>query len=404
MSADCNDVVTPLKRPRSPVSRRAFVRTSAALPVAALAAPGIVRAQRPLTLRFRTIPDPDGWNPALRLKGDWLVVEISDGVLAGYGEASHSNDDERCKKALEELFARHYTGFTPSVESLALKEREVARLAPDLVTATAFSALNQAFYELLAKREQVPVWRLFRNKAPFAGLPLYTTINRSLQTRSAEEYSTIVKGVRRQGFAIFKCAPFEAVNSPEGAVQKSAAGLATLKSLREEFPDLGIRVDFHERFARPVDFYAILPELERLRLDWIEEPFAMGPAYEELRRRTRLRVSAGEIFWGDTRFAEIRQHRWADVIMPDVKHVGGFGPLLDVMKASAGTIEVSPHNPAGPISTAASLHAAAINPDVVRTLEYSFDRNETRRRTGERIEAGVLLLNDKPGWGVQPPA
>ena len=88
--------------------------------------------------------------------------------------------------------------------------------------------------------------------------------------------------------------------------------------------------------------------------------------------------------------------------MPDVKHVGGFGPLLDVIRASAGTIEVSPHNPAGPISTAASLHAAAIYPDVVRTLEYSFDRMETRRRTGERIEAGVLLLNDKPGWGVEP--
>ena len=390
-------------RPYPLISRRTFVRTTA-LTAAALAAPGIVRAQRPLTLRFRTIPDPDGWHPSLRLKGDWLVVELSDGVLSGYGEASHSNDDERCKQALTELFARHYTGFVPSLENLARKEREIAALDPDLVTATAFSALNQAFYDLLAKREQVPVWRLFTNKAPFAGLPLYTTINRSLQTRSAEEYSTIVGEVRQQGFTIFKCAPFEAVNSPDGAVAKSAAGLATLKRLRGEFPDLGIRVDFHERFARPEDFYAILPELERVRLDWIEEPFKMGPAYAELKRRTRLRVSAGEIFWGDRKFAEIRQHRWADVIMPDVKHVGGFGPLLNVMKASAGSIEVSPHNPAGPISTAASLHAAAIHPDVVRTLEYSFDRKQTRRRTGERIEAGVLLLNDKPGWGVEPPA
>ena len=390
-------------KPGSSVSRRTFVRTSA-LTVAALGAPGLVRAQRPLALRFRTIPDPDGWNPALRLRGDWLVVELSDGVLSGYGEASHSNDDERCKKALVDLFARHYSGFTPSLENLARKEREIAALDPDLVTATAFSALNQALYDLLAKREQVPVWRLFRNRAPFAGLRLYTTINRSLQTRSAEEYSTIVREVRQQGFTIFKCAPFEAVNSPDGAVEKSRAGLATLTRLRGEFSDLGIRVDFHERFARPVDFYALLPELERLRLDWIEEPFAMGPAYEELRRRTRIRVSAGEIFWGDRRFAEIRRRRWADVIMPDVKHVGGFGPMLDVMKASAGAIEVSPHNPAGPISTAASLHAAAIYPDVVRTLEYSFDRKQTRRQTGERVEAGVLLLNDKPGWGVEPPA
>jgi galactonate dehydratase len=385
------------------VSRRTFVGASA-MAAATLAAPGVIRAQRPLTVRFRTIPDPDGWHPALRLKGDWLIVELTDGTLSGFGEASHSNDDERCKKAVTELFARHYTRFTPSLDSLARKERDVASLDPDLVTATAFSALNQAFYELLAKREQVPVWRLFRNKAPFTGLPLYTTINRALQTRSADEYSAIVGEVRQQGFRTYKCAPFEAVNSPDGAVEKSAAGLATLNRLRERFPDLGVRVDFHERFARPDDFYTLLPELERLRLEWIEEPFAMGPAYAELKRRTRLRVAAGEIFWGNRRFAEIRRQRWADVIMPDVKHVGGFGPLLDVIKASAGTIEVSPHNPSGPISTAASLHAAAIHPDAVRTLEYSFDRKQTRRQTGERIEAGVLLLNDKPGWGVEPPA
>ena len=70
---------------------------------------------------------------------------------------------------------------------------------------------------------------------------------------------------------------------------------------------------------------------------------------------------------------------------------------------SRGTIEVSPHNPAGPMSTAASLHAAAIYPDAVRTLEYSFDQAQTRRRTGERIDNGVLLLNDKPGGGSSRP-
>jgi hypothetical protein len=50
------------------------------------------------------------------------------------------------------------------------------------------------------------------------------------------------------------------------------------------------------------------------------------------------------------------------------------------------------------------LHAAAVHPDVARSLEYSFDRRQTRRSTGERIEQGLLLLNDEPGWGVTPPA
>jgi galactonate dehydratase len=388
---------------RSPWTRRALLGRAAGTAVA-LAAPRVLRAQGRLALRFRTIPDPDGWHPSLRLKGDWLVFEIGDGRVAGFGEASHSNDDERCKTAAVELFAQHYADFVPSLESLAAKEREIAALTPDLVTATAFSGLNQALYDLLAKREGVPVWQLFRADRPFEGLPLYTTINRALTSRSAEEYEAVVGEVQAQGFKTFKCAPFEAVDGKGDSVAQSAAGLAQLERLRRRFPELEVRVDFHERFAaRPQDFFAIVPELERLRLDWLEEPFPLGSNYDELRRRTRLRLAAGELFFGNARFAEIAEHGWADVIMPDVKHVGGFGPLLEVMRASRGTIEVSPHNPSGPISTAASLHAAAVYPDVARSLEYSFDRRQTRRSTGERIEQGLLMLDDKPGWGVEPP-
>ncbi len=384
------------------VSRRTFVRTTAAAAVA-FGAPSVVRAQSPLTLRFRTIRDPDGWYPSLRLKGDWLIFEVSDGVLSGFGEASHSMDDEGCKRTAAGLFVEHYAGFSPSLENLARKESEIAALEPDFVTATAFSGINQALYDLLAKRERVPVWQLFRSGTAFHGLPLYTTINRALQTRTPEEYSAVVGELQALGFKTYKCAPFEAVNSPDHAVEKAAAGLATLARLREQFPDLAVRVDFHERF-QPKDFYALIPELERLKLDWLEEPFPVGPTYDELKRKTHLRLSGGELFWGRRRFEEITEHRWVDVIMPDVKHSGGFGPLLDVMRMGAGRIEISPHNPSGPISTAASLHAAAVYPDLVRSLEYSFDRKQTRRSTGETIENGVLLLSDKPGWGVEPPA
>jgi galactonate dehydratase len=362
----------------------------------------VVRAAEPLELTFRTIPDPDGWHPSLRLKGDWLVFEITDGVLSGFGEASHSMDDEACKRAAAKLFAHHYRSLKPSLEALARKEREIAATNPELVTATAFSGLNQALYDLLAKREQVPVWQLFRNKRPFDGLPLYATINRALQTRTPEEYREVVGEVAAQGFKTFKCAPFEAVNSPDNAIAKAAAGLATLQRLRDEFPALAVRVDFHERF-KPQDFFALLPQLEALQLDWIEEPFVVGPDYDELRRRTHLRIAGGELFWGRKRFAEIATHQWVHVIMPDVKHVGGFGPLLDVLEMPRGRIEVSPHNPAGPISTAASLHAAAVHPDAVHSLEYSFDRRQTRHSTGERIDNGTLYLSDRPGWGVEPP-
>jgi galactonate dehydratase len=367
----------------------------------------VLRAQQPLALRFKTISDPDGWHPSLRLKGDWLVFEISDGVLSGYGEASHSREDDRCKAVAAELFAEHFADVARSPRSLSLellarKEAKISSLAPDFVTATAFSGLNQALYDLLGKREQVPVWKLFAARAGLESIPLYTTINRALQTRTREEYEDIVDIAVSRGFRTIKCAPFEAVDTPNGGLAKSRPGMAMLGTIRERFPEIGIRVDFHERF-HPADFFALIPEFERLRLDWLEEPFAMGPDFTELKRRTGIRVAAGELFWGGTRFAEIADHAWADVIMPDVKHVGGFGPLLGVLEASRGKIEVSPHNPSGPISTAASLHAAALYPETVRSLEYAFDRAQTRRETGERVDGGRLYLTDAPGWGVAPP-
>lgn len=353
-----------------------------------------------LTLEFLTIPDPDGWHPSLRLKGDWLVFKISDGVHSGYGEASHSKRDDICREIATGLFRKRIASFNLSLESLSELEEELAESLPDFVAATAWSGINQALYDLLAKREQVPVWRLFKDKTELDRLSLYTTINRSLKTRTLDDYQHLVGQVANQGFKIFKCAPFEKVIDRNRNEKTSKYGLGTLRSLRMAFPDLAVRVDFHERFS-PETFYEIVPDLEALKLDWIEEPFAMGPEYAVLRNKTSLRIAAGELFWGNENFRAITEREWAHVIMPDVKHVGGFGPLLQVIEMGKGRIEVSPHNPSGPVSTAASLHAAALYPESVKSLEYAFDVAQTRKSHGERVENGYLYLTDKPGWGIE---
>ncbi|MDA0346591.1 MAG: hypothetical protein O3C43_04480 [Verrucomicrobia bacterium] len=355
------------------------------------------------TLEFLTIPDPDGWHPSLRLKGDWLIFKISDGFHSGYGEASHSKQDEACKQTAEVLFNKHVSSINLSLESLKILEQDLSSTNPDFVTATAWSGINQALYDLLAKREQVPVWQLFRNKPGIDRLALYTTINRALKTRSDEEYYELVGKVNALGFKTFKCAPFEKVKSASSSEADADHGLATLDSLRHTYPDLGIKVDFHERFS-PTHFFKILPTLETLRLDWIEEPFAMGEAYSELKARTSLTIAGGELFWGDEIFLNIMKRKWVDVIMPDVKHIGGFGPLLKVLNRTQGNIELSPHNPSGPVSSAASLHAVALYPENIFSLEYAFDSSGSRNLYGEQMENGYLYLSDKPGWGITPEA
>jgi L-alanine-DL-glutamate epimerase-like enolase superfamily enzyme len=79
-----------------------------------------------------------------------------------------------------------------------------------------------------------------------------------------------------------------------------------------------------------------------------------------------------------------------------------FSPLLNVCAMAAGyRIEVSPHNPAGPVATAASLHCAALHANV-SSLELAFDPDGMRLKYGEIIQGGQMVLGQGPGWGISP--
>ncbi len=356
-----------------------------------------------LELKILTRPDPDGHGAALALVGDWVFIGITDGTRTGWGEATHSGDDKRCVAIARELF---HSGIDPrqlSRESIGRFEAKMRAVRPDLVTATAGSALNQALYELLAKQQEVPVWRLFADRPIRTRLPVYVTVNRVLKSRTADDYAATLAKVRAAGFSEYKCAPFEKVTPTGDQLAECRPGLATLRDVRRGFPELSLRVDFHKRF-RPEIFLSVLPELNRLDPVWIEEPCLPGGHYAEIRRRASCKVAAGELFFGVEKFEALARNGWVDVIMPDVKHVGGFGPLLDVCAMAAGYgVEVSPHNPAGPVATAASLHSAALRANV-SCLELAFDPEGRRAKYGETLQDGQMALGQAPGWGVSPEA
>lgn len=352
-----------------------------------------------LSIDFITIRDSEGHDAALLLRGDWIFVRVSDGRYTGTGEATHSGDDRRCMEVARELFDRRFRHIDLDLEHLRAMERECLAETPDFLTATAVSAINQALYELLARRNGVPVWRLFRETPARSTLPVYVTINRALGRRDVDDYREVLSLVRRRGFSRFKCAPFEKVTPESDQRAQAQPGLEILREITSEFDDLELRIDCHHRFKSDV-FLDILPELERLAPAWIEEPFEIGPEYANLRNLTEVPLAAGELFFGVEGFRPIIEGRWADVIMPDVKHVGGFGPLLDVCSlAQRHGVRVSPHNPSGPISTIASLHAAAVSGNV-DSLELPFSRDAAKPAPGRCIRNGAIALPDGPGWGI----
>jgi galactonate dehydratase len=90
------------------------------------------------------------------------------------------------------------------------------------------------------------------------------------------------------------------------------------------------------------------------------------------------------------------------VIQPDVCHDGGIKETLKIAAmAETHDILVAPHNPNGPVATAASVHVAACVPNFLM-LEYANSPTRDDCQTGGLMKAvgGRIELPTRPGLGV----
>jgi galactonate dehydratase len=169
-------------------------------------------------------------------------------------------------------------------------------------------------------------------------------------------------------------------------------------------PDTDIMVDCHSFFD--VDLAVrVAKELEGVRLAWYEEPVAPEKLEETLaiRKRVNQPMAGGEVLFGVTGFAPLSRTRAVDVIMPDVKHCGGLLELTRIAAmADADGVAVAPHNPSGPISTAASVQVCAVLRNF-RLLELQWGEVPWRGELldpPEQFVNGSIAVPSRPGFGV----
>jgi galactonate dehydratase len=114
-------------------------------------------------------------------------------------------------------------------------------------------------------------------------------------------------------------------------------------------------------------------------------------------------MAAGEILYGVAGFAPLSRNKTVNVIMPDVKHCGGLLELTHIAAAAEQDgVDVAPHNPSGPISTAANVQVCAVLKNF-RLLEFQWGEVAWRAdlvKPQERFEHGTLRVPDRPGFGI----
>jgi galactonate dehydratase len=351
-------------------------------------------------------------------RGNWIFVRLKTARgLTGLGEASQGagfsrasgEADRAMEKALGEYFAlaRELTPF--DIETFRQRGRAKAKAAGRL-GATAFSALEQAMWDLAGKALGAPVHALLGGKLR-GELAVYANINRATnEDRSPAGFAANAQQVISEGFRAIKAAPFDdfpPLTAPPAELEKFAAlGIARIEAMRKAIgPGRDLLIDVHSHFDRKLAI-EVARRLEPQNLYWYEEPVPPENLEDTaaIRKAIRQRMAGGEVLFGMEGFAPLTRSRALEVIMPDVKHCGGIQEMRKIAAvAELDGVQISPHNPSGPVSTAASTPLCAGLPNF-SILEYAWGEVPWRKDLlvpPEQFAKGQMRVSDAPGFGVE---
>ncbi|MFI7344407.1 enolase C-terminal domain-like protein [Streptomyces sp. NPDC050085] len=310
----------------------------------------------------------------------WLLVQQG----AGWGELSDIPEAEAARllgssDALPDTFA----GRT---------------VAGGLRTARADAAAREAGLPLadwLSGRTGLPVLR--------RAIPLYANINRAVRERTPEAAADVARAAVAAGYPTVKIAPFDGLTGPD----RIGRGLDIARAVREAIgPGRELLLDAHHLLT-VAELVAHAQEFTALRLGWLEDTARL----DDVRGLLRVREAIGAPLAGGEFAATEEEVRPAlasgalSVLMPDVKHAGGPLRVLDLASLAAEHgVAVSPHNPSGPVATAASAHVCALLP-AGPPLETMFGEVAWRASAVTPVEpivSGGYAIGGGAGLGVSP--
>ena len=350
------------------------------------------------TTGFRTVVLGTPWRNLT-----YCIIETDEGFI-GIGEARVLGKTHTVCEYLNDA-QRHFIGHDPfDIEALYRRMTLLDFGKPGEVVHTGLALVELAFWDIIGKACNQPVYRLLGGQVP-ERVQAYANGWYTVE-RSPQQFAEAAQRVVDRGYRAMKFDPF---------------GNGDLELEREEFfksldlieavasvagTTAQIMIEMHGRFA-PHQAREIARHIERYNVGWIEEPVRPGdiPALKSVRNHTGLPIATGERLYGAPEFREIWGSQTVDVIQPDITQCGG---ILEAKKiastAESYSIMVAPHNVGGIISTMAALHLCLTLRNV-KILEHFNDFADPHVKNAgtnyPEVVDGFFPVPDKPGWGVE---
>ena len=273
----------------------------------------------------------------------------------------------------------------------------------------AISAIDIALHDIVGKALNVPVYQLLGGKQRDA-VPCFATTGAA----TVEELIANANLLLENGWNVIRTNVLhrakpgeENIFEPRESISLAAEWLTTLREAIGSEPVLGI--DYHHRLsvAEAASFCQRMPSGT---LDFLEEPIRdeTPEAYESLRTMVDIPFAIGEEFSSKWQFLPYLERGITNFARLDVCNVGGLTESMKVAGlAEAHYIDLMPHNPLGPICTAATVHLAAAVTNFawleirVSPTEKSGHYDDDLFPVQHKLEGAAIPVPDGPGLGVE---
>ncbi len=347
---------------------------------------------------------------------NWIFVKVltdEDGLF-GWGEATLEWHTRSVVGAIEDLTSLLIGEDPTRIEFLwQIMHRQHFWHGNGIVRATAIAGIDLALWDILGKSHGVPCHKLWGGPVRDS-IRLYAHLGGGrmeafYQTRpgDADRFADLARETVAQGFTAFKSMAVPETAPIEGLRPVHYAE-AVVAAMRDAVgPDIDIMVDCH---ARPTPRMGLLfaKALEPYGLYFFEEP-CWPESIEGLaaiQRAVATPIATGERITNLSDFNRILESQACSIIQPDITHCGGLTAARRIAAlAEVHRVAMAPHNPQGPVSTAASLEFGFATPSylICETVHEDVPWREDVVDWGFTLNPSTRTVqpNTRPGLGVE---
>lgn len=347
---------------------------------------------------------------------NWIFVKVltDQPGLYGWGEATLEWHTRAVVGAIEDL-SELIVGEDPTrIEHLwQMMYRQHFWHGHGIIRSTAIAGIDLALWDIAGKIAKLPCHKLWggpvrdyiRTYCHLGGGRLedfYETAS-----DDAKRFADLAQNAVAEGFTAFKCMAVPPTMPIEGLkpIRTAESAVAAMREAVGEAID--IMVDCHAR-PSPAMGLKFGKALDPFGLYFFEEPCwpESVDGLAMINAAITTPVATGERVTHLAAFRDLFEKRACEVCQLDITHCGGFTEARRIAAlADAHRIALAPHNPQGPVSTAASLEFGFSQPGYIicETVHADVPWRDDVVEEGFVVEkkGRIVRANQRPGLGIE---